>query len=72
MKDTRQFSCEIDRVETGPIKFGDDWTGVFIRGDRALNYAQMLEWLAKQVEDPIQRDSVKGLRELLLSCDERF
>jgi hypothetical protein len=24
------------RAETGPMKFGDDWTGVFIRGDTAL------------------------------------
>jgi hypothetical protein len=23
------------RPETGPMKFGDDWTGVFIRGDYA-------------------------------------
>jgi hypothetical protein len=24
------------RVETGPLKINDDWTGVFIRGDDAL------------------------------------
>lgn len=23
------------RPETGPMKFGDDWTGVFLRGDYA-------------------------------------
>lgn len=27
-----------NRPETGPMKFGDDWTGVFIRGDNALMY----------------------------------
>ena len=24
------------RVETGPTQFGDDWPGIFIRGDNAL------------------------------------
>lgn len=24
------------RPETGPMQFGDDWPGVFIRGDDAL------------------------------------
>lgn len=23
------------RVETGPVQFGDDWPGIFIRGDDA-------------------------------------
>jgi hypothetical protein len=72
MRHTRQFPCEVERVETGPIKFGDDWAGIFIRGTNALHYAAMLEWVAKQAEDPLQRESVKELRELLLSCDERF
>lgn len=26
------------RVETGPVAFGPDWPGVFIRGDNALGY----------------------------------
>jgi hypothetical protein len=30
------------RAETGAIKFGDDWTGVFIRGDNAATYALAL------------------------------
>ena len=24
-----------DRAETGPMRFGDDWAGVFVRGDNA-------------------------------------
>lgn len=35
----------MSRVETGPVKIGDDWTGVFIRGDEAIHYAFMLEAL---------------------------
>lgn len=30
------------RVETGPVQFGDDWPGVFIRGDEALHMALRL------------------------------
>ena len=25
-----------DRIETGAVKFGDDWPGLFIRGDDAF------------------------------------
>jgi tryptophan 2,3-dioxygenase len=30
------------RAETGAIRFGEDWSGVYIRGDEALNYVHML------------------------------
>lgn len=30
------------RVETGPVQFGDDWPGVFIRGDNAASEAMLL------------------------------
>ena len=30
------------RAETGPVRFGQDWAGVFLRGDDALGYAYML------------------------------
>jgi hypothetical protein len=30
------------RVETGPVQFGDDWPGTFIRGDSAACYATVL------------------------------
>lgn len=26
----------VTRVETGAVQFGDDWPGLFIRGDRAM------------------------------------
>lgn len=32
------------------MKFGDDWTGVFLRGDDAVPYGMMLEQLLKDVE----------------------
>ena len=39
------------RPETGPMKFGDDWTGVFIRGDRAFGLASILETLKQGMEE---------------------
>lgn len=37
------------RVETGPVQFGDDRPGVFICGDNAMHYAQMLQLAAKRL-----------------------
>jgi hypothetical protein len=31
-----------DRVETGVMQFGDDWPGIFIRGDDALSFAHAI------------------------------
>lgn len=39
------------RAETGPMKFGDDWTGVFIRGDNALmGMLPAIEWALEQTK----------------------
>lgn len=47
MTDIRQLPAQQERVETGPVQFGDDWPGVFIRGDNAgwyaFNLGQLLE-----------------------------
>lgn len=29
-------------METGPVQFGDDWPGIFIRGDNAAGDAMLL------------------------------
>lgn len=42
-EDVRIFEAQATRVETGPIQFGDDWPGVFIRGDNALAAAYAIE-----------------------------
>lgn len=31
------------RVETGPVQFGEDWPGTFIRGDSAAWYTMVLQ-----------------------------
>jgi hypothetical protein len=62
-----------DRVETGLVQFGDDWPGVFIRGDNAMRYAMHLRIaLQNGIDaDPIGNTVIAGLARLLASCDTR-
>lgn len=39
------------RVETGPLKINDDWTGAFIRGDNCFGYAMYLRSFVKQFRE---------------------
>jgi hypothetical protein len=39
MKKHQKSALDDARPETGPMQFGDDWPGVFIRGDDAFGYA---------------------------------
>ena len=66
------------RIETGPLQIGDDWPGVFIRGDNALMmYAPALMGLIAQTEaqgDVTSLIYLRALKNLLLtleSCDAR-
>ncbi len=71
----RKFDSQQERVETGPIQFGDDWPGVFIRGDHALHYSMLLENLLNgkiPQEDFISLMVLHGLKEDLASCDVRI
>jgi hypothetical protein len=60
------------RIETGPIQFGDDWPGVFIRGDNAFGYAMALRSVIANALhsklDPIAILQLKGLAETLEGC----
>lgn len=57
------------RVESGPIQFGDDWPGVFIRGDNALGYALALRGILDGPEDAFTRVKLRGLLRALTACD---
>jgi len=50
-KAVRILSAPETRVENGPIQFGDDWPGAFIRGDSAGYYAMTLRTLLEPVPD---------------------
>jgi hypothetical protein len=59
MSDIRILPAVDERVETGPIQFGEDWPGTFIRGDNAAYYAMILGEAIKQLED-VEVDHLKG------------
>jgi hypothetical protein len=68
------------RAETGTIKFGDDWTGVFIRGDIAYAFSGTMKTARKilteamngscKFEDVYILRSLEGLIQLLDSANE--
>ena len=61
------------RVETGTIQFGDDWQGLFIRGDNCFGYTADLQMI---IEDstldisPITKLRLESLLELLKDTKE--
>lgn len=57
------------RAETGPMKFGDDWPGIFIRGDNAFFYLKVCEALT--ASNPIVEKGLEGLKDLLTSSIQR-
>ena len=36
---------EHQRVETGPLKINDDWTGLFIRGDNVMGLNMQIDMI---------------------------
>jgi len=76
MIDARQFDEQSPRVETGAVQFGDDWPGIFIRGDNAFHFAVHLNDLLKKaelktpknVEDFVNIAVCKGLASTLMEC----
>ena len=74
---------EDQRAETGVMQFPDDYCGVFIRGDHAFMYKMAIDHAIKQMDalmdpgsgqhgtDVIQIMILRGLGELLASCDAR-
>ena len=65
----------MSRVETGPLKFEDDWTGTFIRGDDSLGFAFAIRSIIEDIEEgrepnPIELIYLKQLMHLLEACAE--
>jgi hypothetical protein len=59
-----------ERVESGPLQFGNDWPGIFLRGDEALMQANALAVVLACIPDEQwpQRSVVSGMIETLQSC----
>lgn len=81
---TLKFPQHIDRVvkvampegmtrpETGPMQFGDDWPGVFIRGDNAFHMAMLMRLGAKalrvSIDDELSATQLDNYAKTLASC----
>lgn len=57
------------RIETGPVQFGDDWPGVFIRGDNAMYFATLLNQQLAGRGTALTTATLRGLVETLAACD---
>lgn len=66
--DIRLLPEQSERVETGPLQFGSDWPGVFIRGDNAGAMALSLKFLLDGCREPILIAELRGLQHLLESA----
>jgi len=65
---TRKIQVNVGRrVETGPVKIGDDWPGVFIRSDNAVNYAMCLEAVLREYPRCHNKHVLEQLTDLLRS-----
>jgi hypothetical protein len=56
------------RAETGPMMFGMDWPGVFIRGDNAFAFGAALSRVLEGKGWDSDPDTLWGLVALLVSC----
>jgi hypothetical protein len=61
-----QYLPVADRLDSGPLKVGNDWPGVFIRGDEAMGFVTIL----KSVK--IEYNAADELIKLLESCHVDF
>lgn len=75
----RQIHFCTARVETGPIRFGDDWPGVFLRGDDAQGSATALRHVMAHLDGSAPFDEfwlshhytlLENLAEFFESCKE--
>lgn len=67
---TKLPALDSGRPETGPMQFGDDWPGVFIRGDNALFFALAVRRVVARMggESWADKAMLTGLAETLQSC----
>lgn len=59
------------RVETGKVQVGDDWPGVFIRGDNALHFGAVLKAFLGGSDNSMNRAVLAGLAQTLLTAEAR-
>lgn len=63
---------KVNRIETGVLRFNDDYPGVFIRGDNALiHYAYQIRQYLANPDYESGKIALENLLSLLESCDAR-
>lgn len=67
MADPQVFHFE-GRIDTGVARNGDDWPGIFIRGDHSAGLADRLEYCIWGKSEEARRIVLTELIELLNSC----
>ena len=68
-----------ERPETGPMQFGEDWPGCFIRGDNACYLGRLLQELLDTVVPPLspieysvmEVEQLRSFIKMLQSADVR-
>lgn len=62
------------RIETGNLKFENDWTGLFIRGDEAFALSMDLESILNKLDDDnlniYEKSSLKYIINLMKNTNE--
>lgn len=71
MSDIKKLDGIEERMETGVVQFGDDWPGLFIRGDNCIGYAAILEESIVDMKDGIHKRYLQEFIKLLMSVTER-
>lgn len=59
------------RMESGPVQFGDDWPGLFMRGDEAIPLGMYMHSAAealRMVGDEITAMSLEHAAARLMAC----
>jgi len=60
----------MDRLETGAVRFGEDWPGVFLRGDDCFGLALTIEDTLREIKrlpgfNPLHVSYLEGLLKTL-------
>lgn len=58
----------VKRAETGPMVFGGDWPGIFLRGKDAFILSQALQNIEKYLPQSLTRQVVSEFIPMLQSC----
>jgi hypothetical protein len=70
MEPIQHLPAQPDRIETGSLQFGDDWPGIFIRGDDAFDYAMLLREIVETKHLSLWYQGRLGtFQQLLSSCN---